>query len=88
VIQVTDEKLTIEAIDPVIVGFGQAALRALGTEAETSGIIRGDQPAGASLAKVWAALQDSLGIIQRRATVPAESPAPLEDPDKPDPEAA
>jgi ATP-dependent Clp protease ATP-binding subunit ClpA len=88
VIQVTDEKLTIEATDPVIVGFGQAALRALGTEAETSGIIRGDQPAGASLAKVWAALQDSLGIIQRRATVPAESPAPLEDPDKPDPEAA
>jgi ATP-dependent Clp protease ATP-binding subunit ClpA len=88
VIHVTEDKLTIEATDPVIVGIGRAALRALGEEAETSGTIRGDQPAGASLTKVWQALQDSLGVIHRRATLPAESPAPSEDPDKPGPEAA
>jgi ATP-dependent Clp protease ATP-binding subunit ClpA len=90
VIHVTDEKLTIEATDPVIVGVGRAALRALGEEAETSGTIRGDQPASASLAKVWQALQDSLGIIHRRATLPAESPLPdtPQSPDKPDTEVA
>jgi ATP-dependent Clp protease ATP-binding subunit ClpA len=88
VVHVTDGKLTIEATDPVIVEAGRAALRALGAEAETSGTIRGDQPAGASLGKVWLALQDSLGIIQRRATLPAESPVPTEGPEKPDPEVA
>jgi ATP-dependent Clp protease ATP-binding subunit ClpA len=88
VIHVTDEKLTIEATDPVIVGVGRTALRALGADTETSGTIRGDQPAAASLAKVWQALQDSLGIIHRRATLPAESPVPTEGPDQPDPEAA
>jgi ATP-dependent Clp protease ATP-binding subunit ClpA len=88
VIHVTDAKLTLEATDPVIVEAGRAALRALGDEAETSGTIRGDQPAGASLAKVWQALQDSLGIIHRRATLPAESPALPDHPGKPGPEAA
>jgi ATP-dependent Clp protease ATP-binding subunit ClpA len=90
VIHVTDDKLTIEATDPVIVGVGRAALRALGEEAETSGTIRGDQPASASLAKVWQALQDSLGIIHRRATLPAESSLPdtPQSPDKPDTEVA
>jgi len=86
----TDKKLTIAATDPAIVEAGRAALRALGHEAERSGTIRGDQPVTDSLAKVWLALQDSLGIIQRRATLPAESPLPnpAEGPDKPGPEAA
>jgi ATP-dependent Clp protease ATP-binding subunit ClpA len=90
VIHVTDDKLTIEATDPMIVGVGRAALRALGDEAETSGTIRGDQPASASLAKVWQALHDSLGNIRQRATLPAGSPAPEppEGPDKPGTEAA
>jgi ATP-dependent Clp protease ATP-binding subunit ClpA len=94
VIHVTDEKLTIEATDPVIVEAGRGALRALGHEAERSGTIRGDEPTTASLAKVWQALQDSLGIIQRRATLPAEAPAPpaphppTDGPDQPGPEAA
>jgi ATP-dependent Clp protease ATP-binding subunit ClpA len=90
VIHVTDEKLTIEATDPVIVDAGRAALRALGDEAEPPGTIHGDRTASASLAKVWQALQDSLGIIQRRATLPAESPLPDTPggPDKPGPEAA
>jgi ATP-dependent Clp protease ATP-binding subunit ClpA len=90
VVHVTGEKLTIEATDPVIVEAGRAALRALGDEAEKSGAIRGDQPASESLARVWQALQDSLGIIQRRATLPAESPRPdtPEGPDKPGTEVA
>jgi ATP-dependent Clp protease ATP-binding subunit ClpA len=88
VIQVTDDKLTVEATDPVIVEAGRAALRALGDEAETSGTIRGDQPASESLAKVWLALQDSLGIMHRRAALPAEAPVPPEGPAKPGPEAA
>jgi ATP-dependent Clp protease ATP-binding subunit ClpA len=89
VIHVTDEKLTIEATDPVIVADGRAALRALGDEAERSGTIRGDQQTTDSLTKIWLALQDSLGIIQRRATLPAESalPDPTEGPDKPGTEA-
>jgi ATP-dependent Clp protease ATP-binding subunit ClpA len=93
VIRVTDEKLTIEATDPMIVGAGRATLSALGQEAETSGTIRGDQPAGDSLTKVWQALHDSLGIIRRRATLPAQSSSPdspdkPDTPDKPDPDAA
>ena len=90
VIHVTDEKLTIEATDPMIVGAGRATLSALGKEAETSGTIRGDQPSGDSLTKVWQALHDSLGIIRLRAKPPAEppQPEPSESPDKPDPEAA
>jgi ATP-dependent Clp protease ATP-binding subunit ClpA len=90
VIHVTDDKLTIEATDPVILEAGRAALRALGKEAETSGTIRGDQPTSDSLAKVWQALQDSLGIIHRRATLPAAAPLPepREVPDKPGPEVA
>jgi len=76
VLRVTEEKLTIDASDPVIVEAARAALSALGDEADPPGTIRGDQPAAASLSTVWQALHDSLGVIQRRATLPAESPAP------------
>ena len=69
-IRVTDEQLTIEATDPVIVALGHAALQALGDEADPPGTIRGDLPASASLSNVWQALHDSLGAIQRRATLP------------------
>jgi ATP-dependent Clp protease ATP-binding subunit ClpA len=81
-IKVTDKQLTIEATDPVIVGLGQAALSALGGEA---GLIRGDQPVNASLASVWQALHDSLVAIQRRASLPPDSP---DSPDQPGTEAA
>jgi len=83
VIHVTDDKLMIEAADPVIVESGRAALRALGDEADPPGTIRGDLPASASLSTVWQALQDSLGVIERRAAPPASAP-----PDKPGTEAA
>jgi ATP-dependent Clp protease ATP-binding subunit ClpA len=78
VVHVTDQKLTIEAGDPVILEAARAALSALGDEGGPPGIIRGDQPVAASLSSVWQALHDSLGVIQRRATLPAESPAPAE----------
>jgi ATP-dependent Clp protease ATP-binding subunit ClpA len=76
-VHVADDKLTVEFVDPVIVGAGKAALRALGDEqGEPPGTIGGDQPAAASLSTVWLALHESLGVIQRRATLPAETPPP------------
>jgi ATP-dependent Clp protease ATP-binding subunit ClpA len=82
VIHVADDKLTIEATDPVIIESGRAALNAVGGgETSLPGTIRGDQPLSASLSTVWQALHDSLGVIERRATLPAESPAL---PDRPD----
>jgi hypothetical protein len=44
----------------------------------------GDLPASASLSTVWQALHDSLGVIQRRAALPAESAGSPDSPDKPD----
>jgi hypothetical protein len=85
IIRVADDRLTIEAADPAIIEAGRAALRALGDQADPPGTIRGDLPACASLSTVWQALQDSLGAIQRRAAMPAES---ADAPDKPGTEAA
>jgi hypothetical protein len=67
VVQVHEDRLTIEAADPVIVAAGQAALRALGADAVSSGAIRGDQGAGGSLSAVWQALRNSLETIERDA---------------------
>ena len=86
VIHVTDDKLTIEASDPVIVRAGLATLRAVGGAADPPGTIRGDLPVSASLSNVWQALEDSLGVIERRATLPAESAQG--GPDKPGTETA
>jgi ATP-dependent Clp protease ATP-binding subunit ClpA len=73
-IQVSGERLTIEAADPVIIQAGQGALRALGGQASPPGTIRGDLPASASLSTVWQALHDSLQAIQRQAAPPADAP--------------
>jgi ATP-dependent Clp protease ATP-binding subunit ClpA len=73
VIRVTDDKLTIEASDPAIIQAGRAALQAIGDAADPPGTIRGDLLVCASLSTVWQALEDSLGVIQRRAALPAES---------------
>jgi ATP-dependent Clp protease ATP-binding subunit ClpA len=70
VIHVREDRLTIEVADPGIVAAGQAALRALGEETVSSGDIRGDLAACASLSTVWQALHDSLGTIQRDAASP------------------
>jgi ATP-dependent Clp protease ATP-binding subunit ClpA len=80
-IKVTDDKLTIEAADPVIVRLGQAALSA---QEDQGGIIRGDLPVNSSLAAVWQSLHDSLAAIERRANLPADSP---DSPDRPGSEA-
>jgi hypothetical protein len=72
-IRLADDKLTLEASDPVIIEAGHAALRAIGDAADPPGTIRGDLPVSASLSTVWQALEDSLGVIGRRATLPAES---------------
>jgi ATP-dependent Clp protease ATP-binding subunit ClpA len=87
VIHVTDDKLTIEASDKAIIEAGRAALQAIGDAADPPGTICGDLPVCASLSTVWQALEDSLGVIQRRATLPAEQPA-QDEPGKPDSEAA
>src|SRR5215813_13852659 len=64
-VRVTEEQVTIEARDPLIIRTGQAAVEALGGEADPAGTIRGDLPASASLAAVWQALHDSLEAIRR-----------------------
>jgi ATP-dependent Clp protease ATP-binding subunit ClpC len=83
-IRVTDNQVTIEATDRVIVDLGRSALRALGDEASPPGTIRGDLPVSASLGNVWQALHDSLGAIQRSATLAPESPGSPGSPEKPD----
>jgi ATP-dependent Clp protease ATP-binding subunit ClpA len=85
VIHVTDERLTIEAADPVIVEAGRVALAALGDQADPAGTIRGDLSACTSLSAVWLTLHDSLGAIHRRAAAPGQSPG---GPDKSGTEAA
>jgi ATP-dependent Clp protease ATP-binding subunit ClpC len=75
VIRVTDDRLTIEATDPVLIKAGREALDALGDQAKPPGTIRGDLPASASLSRTWQALLESLADIQRRATSAAEASA-------------
>jgi hypothetical protein len=88
VIHVADDKVTIEASDPVIIEVGRAALSAIGGgETSLPGTIRGDQPVSASLSTVWQAMHDSFRVIERRATLPAESPPP-DQPGQPGTEAA
>jgi ATP-dependent Clp protease ATP-binding subunit ClpA len=82
-IQVSGERLTIEAADPVIIEAGRAALKALGDQASPPGTIRGDLPASASLSTVWQALHDSLQAIQRHAASPADSPGGPGEPHSP-----
>jgi ATP-dependent Clp protease ATP-binding subunit ClpA len=74
VISVTEEQVTIEARDPLILRVGRAAAEALGGDADPPGTIRGDLPASASLTAVWQALHDSLVAIHRRATLPSDAP--------------
>jgi ATP-dependent Clp protease ATP-binding subunit ClpA len=69
-VHVAEDKVTIEATDPLILVTAQAALRALGDEAVAAGEIRGDQPAGVPLAPVWQALRESLATIRQNAEPP------------------
>ncbi len=93
-IRVTGDQLTLEATDPVIVKLGRAALDALGETASPPGVIRGDLPASASLARLWQALHDSLEAIAQDGSSPAatpgspDGPGQLGQPDQPGTEAA
>jgi ATP-dependent Clp protease ATP-binding subunit ClpC len=71
IVRIAEDKITIEAADPLLLVTAQAALRALGDEAVTAGEIRGDQPAGAPLAPVWQAIRESLATIRQNAEPPA-----------------
>ena len=64
-IRVTDDQLTVEATDPVLISLGRAAVLALG---DPAGTIAGDLPASGSLSTVWQTLHDSLADIERQAT--------------------
>jgi len=77
VIRVADDKLTIEASDPLIVATAKAALRARGDEAVAAGEIRGDEPGTTPLGAVWRELRESLTRIQESAA--REEAAPPEE---------
>jgi ATP-dependent Clp protease ATP-binding subunit ClpC len=79
IIRVDEDRLTIEATDRLIVGLGQAALGELGDQADPPGTIRGSLPASASLSDLWLALRDSLLVIRRSATAPADPPTEAAD---------
>jgi ATP-dependent Clp protease ATP-binding subunit ClpA len=67
-ISVSDQKLTVEATDPVLIALGHGAVRGLGDKADPAGTIPGDLPGSGSLSAVWQALYDSLTAIARQAT--------------------
>jgi len=87
-IQVTDEILTVVAVDPVLVAAGKAALEAVNADAGVDAIageggpagaatattIRGDHPAAASLSAVWLELRKSLTEIAAGTAAPAPVP--------------
>ena len=83
VIQVTGERLTIEATDPVIIGPAGPRSRRWATRPARPGTIRGDLPVSASLSTVWQALHDSLLSIQRRAALPVDASGTPDEPDEP-----
>ena len=84
-IQVSDERLTIEATDRSIVGLGRAALESLGDQAGEDGVIAGDLPVSASFSDLWQALKESLEDMIRRAAPGSshekEEPSGQADPD-------
>jgi ATP-dependent Clp protease ATP-binding subunit ClpC len=90
VIRVTNERVTLEATDPVIIKAGLGALKALGDQADPPGTIRGDLPVSAGLSAVWQALLTGLLAVQRAATPAPEESASEEagQPGKPGSEAA
>jgi len=83
-IHVADDRLTIEAADPVLLKAGRAALDSVGEQASPPGTIRGDHPAAAGLSTAWQALHDSLVAIARRAALPTGGAGAPQAPDEPD----
>ena len=73
-IRVTDDRLSIETVEPTLVDLARAALDALGDEARSSGELPTDRPVTVSLGTVWQSLRASLDDIRRRAAAQAEEP--------------
>ena len=67
VLRLTDDRLTIEATDPEILRVAGGTIEVLGDQIAEPGTIRGDEPAGAGLGRVWQALRDGLEDILRSA---------------------
>jgi ATP-dependent Clp protease ATP-binding subunit ClpA len=76
-IRVSENALTVEATDEVIVALGRKVVDALGDKAddktEQPATIRGDLAESASLSDVWQALRDSLDDIWKRAATDADT---------------
>ena len=68
-IRVTEDRLTIEATDAVLVKLGRAAATALASQAREPDTISGDLAAAASLSRVWLAIRDGLEAVRQRASV-------------------
>lgn len=66
-VRATSDRVVIEVTDQAIIDFGLAAVAELGAQAGPEGVISGDLPASASLARVWESLRDSLADIRRQA---------------------
>jgi ATP-dependent Clp protease ATP-binding subunit ClpA len=69
-LKVTDELLTIVAVDETLVKSASAALAALGEQGAPGGVIRGADLTGlpaANLARAWSALHEALSAIATRA---------------------
>jgi ATP-dependent Clp protease ATP-binding subunit ClpA len=71
-IQVSDDKITVEATDPVLLEAGRRALAAIGDRASPPGTIPGDLAIAAILSTAWQALHDSLVAIARFVANPAQ----------------
>jgi ATP-dependent Clp protease ATP-binding subunit ClpC len=84
VITVTNDKVTIEAADPVLIATAQAALNALEDKPGPDGTIQGDLPECRGLSAAWQALHEALHSIKQRAGATADP----DDPGKPGAEAA
>jgi ATP-dependent Clp protease ATP-binding subunit ClpA len=83
-IRVAGDHITVEASDAASVALGRTALEALAARAAehgqqagnggAEGIVRGDDPLGASLSLVWQALHECLEDIRRRAVAARDAP--------------
>ena len=74
--RITDEVLTIVAVDQTLVKAASTALAALGEEVAPGGVIRGADLTGlpaANLAKAWTALHDTLSAITPRPGTTAQA---------------
>lgn len=69
IIRVTEDRLTVEATDAVLLNLGRAAVTALGSQAREPDTISGELAAAASLSHVWLAIRDALDAVRERAGV-------------------